>query len=82
LYAPAEMDVNVPAGAVAWSQVFPHSSLFEPQQETVPSDFSPHVWRLPAATAANVPAGGVAWSILLDPQQLMVRSVLTPQEWY
>jgi hypothetical protein len=32
-----------------------------PQQATVLSVFTPHVWLKPALTWVNVPEGGLAW---------------------
>ncbi len=34
---------------------------FLPHAHTVPSVFTPQLWKPPALTCVNVPAGGVAW---------------------
>jgi hypothetical protein len=64
--------VNVPAGGVA----SPYS--LSPQQATVPSVRTPHLWSIPALTETKVPAGGVACQATLLPQETTVPSVFTP----
>jgi hypothetical protein len=44
---PALTDVKVPAGGVAWPEVF------DPQQTMVPSVASAHAWSSPTLTAVN-----------------------------
>ena len=51
---PAETELKVPAGGVAW----PESSL--PQQASVSSVCTPQLWEPPAETELKVPAGALA----------------------
>jgi hypothetical protein len=53
----------------------PYPPLY-PQQATVPSFFTPHLWNTPTLTLMKLPAGGVAEP---NPQQVTVPSVLTAQ---
>jgi hypothetical protein len=48
--------------------VFPSPPL-NPQQATLPSVFTPQLWKPPALTLVKLASGGVVWPVPLYPQQ-------------
>ena len=72
---PALTEEKVPEGGEACPKVL------SPQQASVPSLFTPQLWKSPALTEEKVPDGGVDCPKPLSPQQASVPSLLTPQLW-